>query len=828
MRMLSRSLATAGLLLLLPALASAQTPARRLPGPGVISGTVLSEPDGAPVAAATVAVRRMADSVVVGGKITDRQGKFRVDALQPGRYLVQVSAVGKATRTQRDVVVTAEAPTAEVGTIRLAAQAVRLEGVVAVGQTPPMRMASDRTIYTLKDMPVVAGGVATDVLRTVPEVEVDVEGKITAMGATPAVHINGRPAPMQGDALTAFLQTLPADRIDRIEYIPNPSAKYEAEGQGGILNIVLKENVSLGLSGTLSANAGTQGQQGGSARLNYQEGRFTFFGGGSGSRSASRSWSKDLRENLLAQPLTSIQQDSRSSNHNLFGSGDVTAEWKLSQRSTLWSGARGYISQFNGDGTSQFLHMDALQAPTQRYDRVTGSDGSYGSGYGSLGLRHVVQPSRDEQSAELRYTRNSNDNGNLTERYLRGLQSGELLSFAPDVTDRTADQGDGTLSLQADVSHPWTKDGRIDYGYRGTFRSIRNETLIDEFTSAGGASPVLSTNNAFQYREAFNSLYVTVDRKVGKVGIQLGARAERADTRFLLPRDDQSYVNDYQSIYPSANVSYDLGKGRQMRFSFSRRLERPQPYMLNPINSSNDPLNQFVGNPQLKPVYTNSFNLESSWTRPFGSVRVAPYYRRSVNVWDNLRQVDAQGVSRFSFYNLASSQTYGSNLSVSLRKLGPLSGLVSASGYRTLRDASNLSQSFSGNILSWSASGNLSARITSTLSAQTQGFFSPARQLPQGRISSYAYITVGARKQLMDNKAALNLSIVDPFNSYHQRLETSDLTHRQTSSSSFTMRRLSLSLNYNFGRPPQSARRNTSPDDTQQQPDQGGAAGGLR
>ena len=806
----ARLLLLAGLLAL-PALSQAQTPARRpaaATGPGVISGTVLADPDGVPVASATVAVRRMADSVLVGGKITDRAGKFRVDALPAGSYMVQISAVGRSPRIQRGITLTAEAPTSDVGSIRLAAAAVRIEGVVAQAQTPPMRMASDRTIYTLRDMPVVAGGVATDVLRTVPEVEVDVDGKITAMGATPAVHLNGRPAPMQGEALTAFLQNLPADRIDRIEYIPNPSAKYESEGQGGIVNIVLKENVSLGLSGTLSANAGTQGQQGGSARLNYQEGRLTFFGGLTGSTNASENTSYNLRENLLATPRTSLEQDSRSENNGMFGAGDATLEWKLTPRATIWSGVRGNLSDSENEGFSRFLHMDAALAPTQRYDRNTDSERRYESSYGSLGLRHVVQAQRDERSAELRYSRNASNSGNLTERYLRDLLTAELLGLPPELTDRTTDQGDGTLSLQADMSHPWGEAGRIDVGYRGSFRTIENETAEDQFTSAGGSTPVRSTNNAFEHREAFNSLYVTFDRKVGKAGIQLGVRAERADTRFLLPLDDQDYENDYMSVFPSANVSYDLGSGRNMRVSYSRRLDRPQPFMLNPINDSNDPLNQFVGNPELKPQYTHSINMETSWNRPFGSVRVAPYYRRSTDVWDQLREVDAQGVARVTFHNLTSSETYGSNLSLSLRQLGPFTGLLSASGFRTVRDASNLSAAFSGAQLSWSANGNLSGRLSPTLTSQLSGFYSPARELPQGRISSYSYITVGARKQFLDNKAALNLSVVDPFNTFSQRMETNDPSHRQTTRSSFTMRRVSLSLSYNFGRPPQSARTN--------------------
>src|SRR5687768_862274 len=202
---LARFVLMAGLLAL-PALSQAQTPARRpTTGPGVISGTVVAEPDGAPVASATVAVRRMADSVVVGGKITDREGRFRVEGLPAGRYLVEIRSVGRAPRVERDVAVSAEAPQRELGTVRLATAAVRVQGVTAQGQRSAVVVAPDRSIYSVRDMPITQGAMATDALRTIPEVEIDFEDQIRARGGTPAIHIDGRAAPMQGETLTSFL-----------------------------------------------------------------------------------------------------------------------------------------------------------------------------------------------------------------------------------------------------------------------------------------------------------------------------------------------------------------------------------------------------------------------------------------------------------------------------------------------------------------------------------------------------------------------------------------------------------------------------------------------
>ena len=818
-----------GLALLLPlGLAAQQGPAARQTGPGVVSGVVVAEEGGAPIASASVAVRRMADSVVVGGKITDRQGRFRVDALPAGSYLVEVTGVGRATVRRRGVELTAAAPATDLGTIQLAAAAVQIGGVTARGTAPPMRIASDRTIYTLRDMPVVAGGVATDVLRTVPEIEVDVDGKITAMGSSPAVHLNGRPAPMQGEALTAFLQNLPADRIDRVEFIPNPSARYEAEGQGGILNIVLREDANLGLSGTVSANAGTKGQQGGSVRLNYQEGRFTFFGGTSLSRSRSASDSYDLRTNLLATPVSLIEQQSNNTSSSMYGGLDVTAEWKLSPRATVWSGLRGNRSGGESDGLSRLLHMNESESPTQRYDRVTGSERSYLSGHGSLGFRNVVQAARNEQSMELRFTRNGSDNLNESERLERALVTGELLGLPAIGIHNDVEQVDDEISFNLDVSRPWGEMGRIDVGYRGSRRVQENDQVIDNFTGASTASDS-TILRGFEHQELFNSLYLTVDRKIGRMGIQLGARAERADTRFTLPREEESHENDYTSLFPSASLSYDLGGGRQVRASYSKRVQRPPAFYLNPINTSTDPLNAFIGNPGLKPSYTHSFTFEASSNTSFGSVRVAPYYRRMTDVWDQLRTVDQSGASTVSIFNLRSSKTMGSNVSLSLRQLGPFSGLLAFQGFRSESDAGNISDRYSRDQLSWSANGNITTRLQPTLTVQTSGFYNPERSLPQGTLSSFFYLTMSARKQILNNKASISLSVVDPFDTYQQRLITTDVSHLQTSRSNFSMRRATLSVSYNFGRPPQSSRRSGGEGEmAPQEPVGGGGVGGIQ
>jgi hypothetical protein len=323
----------------------------------VIQGIVLGDA-GQPLSGATIAVWSAADSVVVGGKITGQDGRFRVEGLTPGGYLVRVSALGYAAQA-RDVEVTAATPAVDLGEIRLTQAAVTLQGLNVKAERPAVQVLPDRTVYATSEMPVASGGTATEALRTVPELEVDVDGKITSRGTTPKIYINGRPSPMQGEALQSYLQQLPANRIDRIEVIPNPSAKYDAEGQGGIVNIVMKEGASLGLSGSLSANSGTQGSNGASARLNYQEGRLTFFGGGTFDLNRSEYTNTDLRENLVTDPITYLSLESVGKNRGSFGGGDLTAEYRASERGTVWLELRENDFGSDNDGLAAYTQMNA-------------------------------------------------------------------------------------------------------------------------------------------------------------------------------------------------------------------------------------------------------------------------------------------------------------------------------------------------------------------------------------------------------------------------------------------------------------------------------------
>jgi hypothetical protein len=792
--------------LLLAGLLGAQSPAANS---GVVSGVVLGE-TGTPVGSALITLRRSGDTTRVGGSFTAADGTFPVEAVAPGSYRLEVSHFGYRSATGIEVNITRAAERVDVGTIRLERSVVVLEGVEVSAARAPVTILPDRNVYSVNDIPAAAGGTASDALRSVPELEVSVEGAVTTRGATPSIHINGRPAAMQGEALQRYLQQLPAERIDRIEVISNPSARYEAEGQGGIVNIVMKEGAGLGLSGSVALNAGTRNQRGGSGSINYEVGRLTLFGVASTSYFGNKSEGSDLRQNLSAHPATYVRQDSHSRTSGGFGSVDLTGEVKIGERGTLWAELSAARNSSDAENLTAYALLDSLRSPTERYDRV--EDGLLRglSGNALVGYRDVLEPGRSEWAVELRRGIVSEDDSDESGRYGLSLD-GSPLALPPELMLNGGGYDARDLSLEADLMRPWGESGRVEVGYRGSSAHEANRFRTEVDSSAEAGADHLSTGD-FRYRETIHAGFVTASREVGRFDVQLGIRAEHARTRTFLPLAGDTFRVTYRNVFPNAGISTGLGAGGRLRLSYSRRVDRPWTEILNPVTPTLDPLNLEVGNPHLLPRYTHSFNLAMSRTGQLGTLQLSPFYRRTVDSWDQVRSVDEAGVSTVTWRNLATISAYGASMSASLTHLGPLSGFASLSGYRELRDASNLEEDFSGASTRLFASGALSVRASAALSGQGTVSYLPARRLPQGRISPMVFSTVGARLRLRGGRGSINFSIVDPFDVQRFTFTTKDRTHVQTGSSNVSARRASISFSYSFGRPPESNRR-TDPDE---------------
>lgn len=783
---------------------------------GRIEGAVVAAESGRPLVSATVRVRALTDSSFRAQAVANALGRFRVAGLPPGRYRVNISSLGYASPPPREVALTESSPTAELGTLRLVPAPVALRAVEVEAEHPPVVVTSDRTIYAAAALPASAGGTAADLLRQIPELAVDADGKVSLRGSTSvAIHVDGRPAVPRGEALLSYLQQLPANRIERVEVVPNPSAKNDPEGMAGIVNIVLKRSADLGGSGTLAAYAGTR-TNGTYAGFANQSGPLSLFGSGTLSRTSSSTSSHDVRENLLASPVTFLDQRAQTSNRGRFGTVDLAVELRPAGRVSAWASLTGTGWSYDGTGSMLYALTDSALALLTRFDQLGAGGTDRRSGDAVAGFRYVFDEQRHDLTVEARASRGGDDtDAHYTNESLDG--AGLPLRDANRLSVNTIHADDRQLSLKADYTRPLGKPRTLQAGVSVLERRTESDLTLEVFAPATAATATARTPGGYLHRERFRSGYVTLHQALGAAGLDAGVRIEDAATHFRVGTTGRSYDDRYLNVFPSANLSLPLGGGRTARLAYSRRVERPVAYLLNPDVPVTDSLNRTEGNPELQPKYTHNVTADLSWSGTHGSLRFSPFYRRVVDNWDQIKAVDANGISVLTWENVAALTSWGAYASGSLPGDRRLGGNASVGAFREARDAGNLSTLYSGNALRWSASSNVTFKATSSLTLQGNAAYSPARELPQGRISATVVTSVAARQQL-GRQARVSFTVTDPFGIWRYSFETRDWTHAQTSTNRFSMRGATLYFSYSFGKPPRT-RRPTPSDPQQPQPD---------
>lgn len=816
MNVLGKTLAAA-VALAIASGASAQTPGGTPPagarpgGPGAaqqqggtVRGTV-ADASGKPMGTAQIAVWSAADSSLVTGAVARPDGTFRIDGLRPGRYYLRVSALGYSTATTAVVAITPQAREADVGAVQLATGAVLLEGLTVTAEAAPAGFAPDRNTYSTRDMPSTAGGNATDVLQNVPAVEVDQDGKVSLRGnQNVAVQINGRPSPMTGDQLGNFLRQLPANMVDRVEVIPNPSARYEPEGMAGIINIVLKQNADLGLSGGLIAGAGTGGRYNGSGNLGWQAGDLTLFG--------SYGFRRDEREitglNYLERFATGGTSPISVLDQDITGLGDMTshifngsADYKLTARDVVSATAMLSMGDHENATTNNYLELDGARNPLSRYlgENVLGFDDRTMDG--ALSWKRTITPQRHELSTELRYNRGDNEVLNRFREQVLTLEGDDPANATPRLENLLTNSLNTTLSLQADYTRPFGERTKLETGYKGTRRMLDNALDVTQFDYAANAW-VDNTlrSNTFEYDETVHAGYAVLNQGVGKVDLQAGLRVERTDREFFLENTGETYPKGYWSFFPSGLASFSIDDQQQLRFSYGRRIQRPDTRILNPFGFNEDQRNRFAGNPALEPEYTHALELAYQRSLPFGSFQLTPFFRRTENAIRRIREFRGD-TTLTTFANLDTSDSYGADANASVR-LGKVSGFASVSAFRQVTAAGNVGDNFSSDGFGWSA--RVSGNVTVTPRLDLQGFlmYRAPMDVEQGRMGSFVMSTLSLRQKVMGDKGSLSLRVVDPLNRMGFSMQTTDPLYYQLNERRFGARAAYLTFSYNFGQQP--------------------------
>jgi outer membrane cobalamin receptor len=719
-----------------------------------------------------------------------------------GTYTVRIRALGYAPRDIRPVVISTASPNADLGPVSLTAAVTELSALVVTAQNHTVQLAPDKNTYVVRDMPTTRGGSALDVIRNVPSVDVDIDNIVSLRGNTGVVvQLNGRPSPLKPAQLGNFLAQLPADMVDKVEVIPNPSARDNPEGVAGIINIVMKKQTDFGTSGGVNVAAGTTGRVDLGGNLGYQKGGLALFGSYGFLRDSRPRTDSVFRKNLFASPLTFLDERGRRTQIPLAHTFTGSADYKLGNQDDFSAELMYSTRNETESNTILYRDLNASGGLTGLNGRVTRGVNHEFNLESTLGYEHAFAGEDHTLSTELHLFRARE--GGPTTLLARSLALNGSPQSITAQENQTPWEHPGENSIRTDYSRPLASSLRLEMGYKGSIQRFHTTLDTQVFDAAAGAYAADSTRTSnFTYTQQVNAGYAMLDAQPGKFQLQGGLRVERASTRFHLNTLGSTYSNRYNSLFPSALVAYNVDDSRQLKLSYSTRIRRPDDTdQIDPTAHYQDPLNLSRGNPNLKPEYIRSLELGLQRSSDNLTVQLTPFYRHTLDAIRTIRTIDDAGVATRTFANVATTDSYGTDATVAM-SMGWLSGFTGASAFRQVSNAANLAPGLSAKTFGWSARTNLTARISPTVDVQALLSYQAPMTVEQGWNASRTRFNIAARRKLMDDRMDVTLRVIDPFNTSRERSATNDPRFYQLNNRARVVRGVLVGASWTFGKPP--------------------------
>jgi outer membrane receptor protein involved in Fe transport len=758
-----------------------------------ISGSVTDE-QGTAVPFANVAVYNQADSTLAAGAVSDDLGKFQL-AVKPAAYYLKVSflsfnekVVANVDVRQRD---------ADVGRIVLSGEAKMLDEVTVRGEKSTMELSLDKKIFNVGKDLANAGGSASDILTNIPSVSVDPEGNVKLRGSDNVrILIDGKPSGLVSFKGGSGLQQLQASMIERVEVITNPSARYEAEGMAGIINIVLKKERNQGFNGSFEAISGYPLNLGGAANLNYRHRKVNFF----------INYSIAYRK----QPGTGKQYQERERDDTTF----ITRQTNDATITGFNNNIRGGIDLYFTEtsiltGSYLFRRSDATRITDIRYEDYLFNESNLDSVTTRRQDEDEIEPN-SEYSLIYKKSFKGKDHALTAEvKYLDNWESSNQTftqhTFVPaGIEDLTKarlqkslnDESEKQLLLQLDYSKPFGKDGHFETGLRSSSREMINDFVVSQRNQSGEFVPLPGLDNIFLYNENINALYGIVGNKYKKISYQVGLRAEWTDVKTTLQETNQVNPRKYANLFPSAHFTVSLPKSNDVQISYSRRVRRPFYNDLSPFMTFSDSRNYFSGNPDLNPEFSNVYEISHIKYFEKGSLSSSVYYRDAKGKIERIRTVGADGNATTLPQNLNSERSGGLEFTseYALEKWWKLD--FNFNFFYADIDGTNIMETYKATTYSWFARQSSRFTLPANFDLQLRGNYEAPQKTAQGRRRSLYYIDISMSKDVFKGRGTLNFNVLDVFNTRRQRSITTGPGFYTEGNFQFRRRQLNLTLSY--------------------------------
>ena len=706
----------------------------------------------------------------------------------------------------------------DLGNIRLVEDAKVLSEVTVTAKASTTTLALDRKTYRVDKDLTAAGGTAQDALKNVPSLSVDLDGNVSLRNSAPQIFVDGRPT-------TLSLDQIPADAIESVEVITNPSAKFDAGGgAAGIVNIVLKKERKMGYNGNVRAGTDSRGGLNLGGDINARGGKINLFGSGMFNQNRGQGEGTTLRENLFGDPLSNVTQTSETQMKGLFANGRAGVDYFIDNRNTLT--VSGMVMRGKFQPSDELTTTTDLFFPgntlTSQYVRSAENDRNFRNLGTAVQFKHLFPKKGAEWTADLSYNR---------VRFEGGSQF--TTDFGNNLVNREKQDGLGRgsfLTLQVDFVNPLTDKTKIEGGVKATLRNNRNDNMSFRYSNEiNDWEQVSQISDHFKFDDDIYAAYLQGSHQAGNWGVQAGLRAESSFYRGALTDRDSSFSIVYPiSLFPSVFLTRKLNDGGdQVQLAYTRRVNRPNFFQTMPFTDFSDSLNLRRGNPQLRPEFTNS--VELSYQNIFSkghNLLVSVYYKQATNLIASYQFTEfnedlGKEVVVTSFANGNNASAYGAEITLKNSLFGWLDLTHNLNIFQADVDATNVENELKVSRTSAFLKETVQVKLPAGFSLQLKGEYrtrasftpatnndpfrgghggGPSQNTAQGYTKSWWFVDASVRKDFMKNQASLTVSMQDVFASRKFGSYTATDFFTQETSRLMNPQMVRVNFSYRFGK----------------------------
>ena len=766
---------------------------------GLLSGTIIDSLTKKPLEYTSIKVYTQSDSSFVMGIYTDANGEFLLYQIPAGKYFAKITLLNYQSKWIRDISFTNEKPDRVLGAIKLSTEnATELEVAKVSTNKKILETSFDKKVYNISEDLTARNGSVNDVLNNIPSVEVDQDGKISLRGdGNVTILIDGRPSVMTGNSAKSFLDALPANMVERIELVTNPSAKYDPDGTSGIINIVLKKNKLRGINGNVNVSGATGNILNGSTSLSMRNSKMNVYGTYSYRHyEGERNNFGELNRFINADSLFRLNQNRLGTDYNVGHTLKFGSDFYLKDRSILGFNITTSMGERNRSGDLVNKQLNPSGDLIAQWNRISFDPSKQKNMDANLNYKYDFKEDKGSISMEASQSFGTDTTGG---RYNQKHST----PFSTSKEQQLANLENNRVSIgMLDYVRVLPKNIRIEAGGKTIVRQSTIDSHSETKDSLGIFLDDKLSTFRYSYDEQIYSSYGNFAQHIGKLKYQGGVRVERSFQTPNLISNNQAFAKNYFNIFPSAFLTYTIIKDLDLTLNYSKRINRASSENLNPFTSYADPYNLRKGNPELSPEFIDSYEFGYGFTKRKLSINGSVYYRDSRSVIQRYRLFYPNGYAAVTYINIDRSQSLGTELIITYRPIPGFKNVVSFNGNQIkYSDAKALQTPTTG--FNWSVKYIGSIDFwKKTASLQINGKYNAPIITPQGKVQPRASLDISGEKNMKEGKWTIGFKVSDVFNTQEFRIYAEEDEPRVVQTSTFkqTTRRFYLNLAYKFGK----------------------------